>query len=652
VVDDGTGGADLLYSIERVSLGDADDSFTIDERAVKLNIELDFGGGNNSVQVKDASPTPVEVLDEGVLRVNFSTLLENGSSAGASHQTITIDSGADAGGAVLLVNGRQIAGGAAFDFDLFDLFGGTRSVMVGTLDVPTRPPYTVDCGTSGISTSDRVQEWFSEHAKAYQDFIAALSSGGNLFSTLITASFMSILTADLTRLKSSFADMYTQQIIGTQGELYQLDNETFDADGRVTSADLTITLNPGMASAYTIEVNGWKQGDFGIRIENLAWRHGLDGGLNKNGQQDNWLGVSLETIRTQLATLGFDAMDSAGGGGGGIGARGANDPGIALAGNASANTLIGTAGLDNLYGDQGADSRRPRSAATPALVWVSTRIGFAASCRAKASTISCVLPQPAGAITSPRDISRRSMSAGAIFNPGQHAVHDASQAGIGVVICRPDDGPPRCFHGRDGFQPAEACGRIAEKRAATGAEAVKQHFDLKIAKRRRCVRDGRDMRLHQRAVLYLDGELQQLAAGPSGSAAKSSCSSARSPRQAKTWPPPARKVASAAAGAGLSLSRRMATRYPRDWSALARLKVSSPLPLTRVAPQAASDLSPAPVKCWSRPRMRPISLPPSHTTIEEASRAWACARIVPCTSPASLARVTMCSPPLFRTICS
>ena len=51
-------------------------------------------------------------------------------------------------------------------------------------------------------------------------------------------------------------------------------------------------------------------------------------------------------------------------------------------------------------------------------------------------------------------------------------------------------------------------------------------------------------------------------------------------------------VASAAAGASLSLSRRMATRYPSDCKALARLKVSSPLPLTSVAPQAAKDFHP------------------------------------------------------------
>jgi Ca2+-binding RTX toxin-like protein len=355
VVNDGYGSADLLRSIEKASLGDANDSAVIDERASKLDFELGFGAGNNNVQIKDASPAPVGVLDQGVLRLNFSTLLENGNPVGVTRQAITIDPGADASGAVLLIDDKQIAGGAAFDFDLFDLFGGTRSVMRGTLDVPTRPPYTQDFGTSGISTTERVKEWFSAHAKAYQDYISALSSGGDLFSTLITASFMSILTADLVRLKQSFVDIYTQQIIGTQGELYQLANQTFDANGRVTAANLTITLNPGMASAYTIEIAGWKQGDFGIRIENLSSRHGLDGGFNKNGQQDNWLDASLETVRTQLATLGFDAMDNAGGGGG-IAARGANDPGIARAGNALANTLTGTAGDDNLYGDRGADT--------------------------------------------------------------------------------------------------------------------------------------------------------------------------------------------------------------------------------------------------------------------------------------------------------
>jgi hypothetical protein len=60
---------------------------------------------------------------------------------------------ADASGAILLIDGKQLVGGAAFDFDMFDLLRGTRSVMVGTLEVPNRPPYTIDFGTSGISTT-------------------------------------------------------------------------------------------------------------------------------------------------------------------------------------------------------------------------------------------------------------------------------------------------------------------------------------------------------------------------------------------------------------------------------------------------------------------------------------------------------------------
>src|SRR4051794_6677875 len=53
-----------------------------------------------------------------------------------------------------------------------------------------------------------------------------------------------------------------------------------------------------------------------------------------------------------------------------------------------------------------------RKAVTPAFVCVSTRIGLGCACAARVSAINCVLPQPAGAVTEPLGMARRSISSG------------------------------------------------------------------------------------------------------------------------------------------------------------------------------------------------------------------------------------------------
>ena len=69
-------------------------------------------------------------------------------------------------------------------------------------------------------------------------------------------------------------------MIGVYGERYDLGS--LAADGTRT---LTITLNP-LTDGYnqTIVINNWKQGDYGIQIQQFSYGQGLDSGTNKNGQ--------------------------------------------------------------------------------------------------------------------------------------------------------------------------------------------------------------------------------------------------------------------------------------------------------------------------------------------------------------------------------
>ena len=271
-----------VYETEIVKFGDQDDHANLTDADPDIELTLDMGAGNNQVGFAAAGgPGEGVPTNEHVLRVNFSTTKVDGSEAGVTTNTIVIDAAADDYARttpVLTVDGKQLVGGAAFDFDKFDRYGGVSSVWSGVMNLPGMPWVT-----GNVSTTDRIGEWLGEHIDAFTAYLGGLTGAAGAgtpmaggVGSLISASLMPLLYADLVRLKDSWNDYYHQEIIGTQGERYSLSNPTYNIANRVASADLTITINFGQPDAYQIKIIGWKQNDFGIRIENLDWREGLD----------------------------------------------------------------------------------------------------------------------------------------------------------------------------------------------------------------------------------------------------------------------------------------------------------------------------------------------------------------------------------------
>ena len=359
---------DTLLEAEKIVLGDKADTVKIEQSGTKLELQIDVGAGNNIIELKKDSDDPITVPSgsQGILRINFSTELKNGEAIDEpSLQTITLDTGdedVDASTPILLVDGKQLVGGAAFDFDKFDRIGGELSAFLHLKGVPQFLP--TENGEWGVSTTDRVQQWFSQNVTAYQQFISGISNaGGGLFGGLVTAVMGSLMMSDLVRLVQAWGDPYRQVILGTQGERYILENAVYD-DGKLESADLTITMNLPDREPYEIKIAGWEQDDFGIHIDDtLKWRNGLDTGTNKNGKLDDWRDLSLETIRDKLKGLGYEAKDDADIDGPdapgpllrAMNAEAAATPGISRTGNDAGNALAGTDGDDVINGRGGDD---------------------------------------------------------------------------------------------------------------------------------------------------------------------------------------------------------------------------------------------------------------------------------------------------------
>ena len=159
------------------------------------------------------------------------------------------------------------------------------------------------------------------------------------------------------RWDTEWVSAYEQITLGWHGERYILSEGPADQPRR-----LTIILDVKDTSAYQeIVIDNWKQGDFGIRIEEFEWEQGLETGTNKNGIFDQWSDFTDAQIQAQLAALGFGApppaADSGDGGddSGGGAAGQTSEPRLVRQGNEVGNELGGSDGDDVLRGAEGDD---------------------------------------------------------------------------------------------------------------------------------------------------------------------------------------------------------------------------------------------------------------------------------------------------------
>lgn len=109
--------------------------------------------------------------------------------------------------------------------------------------------------------------------------------------------------------------------------------------------------------------------------------------------------------------------------------------------------------VETRYAELGTPARlrRARKAATPAFVCVRTRMGLLCVCAMSVSAISCVFPQPAGAVIEPRSIAKMSISRGTGKRP--ELVRDGHETCIGVLQGRANDVFRNFLVGCQRFEP-------------------------------------------------------------------------------------------------------------------------------------------------------------------------------------------------------
>lgn len=344
-------GLDAPLTIER-NLADLGDN---DGQVARLYLE----DNKVEVAVRDGSAGGQQV---GYVDFMLDTAVAGPGDDGRRYQVVTIDEGTNRNVSLmngLFIDGKQLVGGAAFDFDKHDR---SSSGLVKAPFPSKGGPYPV------VWTVDQVQNLTNQFVGTALDFFKGISGnvgGGPAqvgLGPIFGFALAPIIYGGLVTWVQSWHDIYSQRIIGTQGELYELLNKRGTGDAAVY--DLYITIHPSDAPDYKIEIKNWRQGDFGLRIETLEWRNGLDSGTNKNGKFDSWQNLDLAFVQSQLAGLGFKPNElppepDAGNAGNTPPPpvqRNGNEQDNILASSAGADTLFGAGGNDTLRGGEGRDT--------------------------------------------------------------------------------------------------------------------------------------------------------------------------------------------------------------------------------------------------------------------------------------------------------
>jgi Ca2+-binding RTX toxin-like protein len=381
VQQDGDGGSDTLHSIEKVFLTSGKDEVTMSAEANKLGIQFRMVGGDNIIYNKPVTESPPASLlpsaggaDGAGTSYVFTTKDDDGVALTAStRQEIFIDPDYDSKAANaqwLYVDGKQLVGGATFDFDKFDMVSSGNVLPIWLMKLARAFP--------AVATDNQVARWLDQQVSAATAFFKGINQvlpGVNQvpMGPLLGFSFAPILFGALAHFKESWIDAYVQVTLGTLGERYDKVRTGVDDNGQDVF-DLTITLNQNTTNniTHTVVIHGWQQDDFGIHLVDTGWRTGLDTGTNKNGQIDTWQNLSLDAILAELTKVGINPgtlppdPDDSGAAppgtdpGGGDGppppiVRNGNEQDNVLAGNTGDDVLRGNEGDDELSGGDGRD---------------------------------------------------------------------------------------------------------------------------------------------------------------------------------------------------------------------------------------------------------------------------------------------------------
>ncbi|WP_422378906.1 putative Ig domain-containing protein [Roseibium sp.] len=289
---------------ETIILTDEDDRVEIP--ALGDGTTFAMGLGDNKVVVTDDGGQPSD--PSAITRIDFD--LENATEKQTQHIVGNADlDRAIASNGVLTFNGKQIVGGAAFDFNRYEKHTGDFEAYSPLLGDQQYQPVLL------------ISDWFEAKVEnvGYLFGIASdlidpgigLGTPGTGFGAGLGLPlfFGNVAVEEAMRWDNKWVNAYSQEIIGAHGEIYRVfDQETGKRAFEVTGDGvyrLEISFKgDDFAAPQTMVVENWRQGDFGIKLRADGWENGYETGTNRNGNFDPIEGPKENAqIQATLASL-------------------------------------------------------------------------------------------------------------------------------------------------------------------------------------------------------------------------------------------------------------------------------------------------------------------------------------------------------------
>ncbi|MEQ1671134.1 MAG: hypothetical protein ABL893_09780, partial [Hyphomicrobium sp.] len=313
--DDGDGGQDTLFSIEEVYLpGVKIDDGSAAAGSAKINLITKYEGQWTGVKFFDSTGASQEDIITIKKRASADPITPNGQAtefrfaqeAANSQSKIKVAQDADLVTSIdnlLFIDGKQLLGGAEFDFDIGD--------MITTSGLPYKALFGPEYPANIIT-----QDWFAGRAESvdrlFQSTQAILGSGDAATPALgasglafgVGMLFGNLMIYEADRWNFEWREQYHRHFIGQSREEYIVSEADLMSN---TAQTLTINFNNAFnPSDLVITIENWKNGDFGIRLDNKADKKGYEvAPTYNNARLDGITALDEQTLISALQSEGL-----------------------------------------------------------------------------------------------------------------------------------------------------------------------------------------------------------------------------------------------------------------------------------------------------------------------------------------------------------
>ncbi|SNZ20473.1 calcium-binding protein, partial [Cohaesibacter gelatinilyticus] len=265
---------DNLFGVEAIAMTDLDEVAYID--GLNHNLNLYFGLGNHDIHINSGDGSEITA---GPMRFDFNMLFaeEEQTNSISGHSSL---SQAERSNAIISLDGKQLVGGASFDFNIFEK---------RTEDFKSYNPFLSDRIYSNVLTNSDWLQARNNHVLGILDTAKNLATGTGIFGISLSMVFGGFALGEKQSWDENYISIAEQRIFGKHDEEYIVTDSLGRKVDVVESGvvyNLKIVVDSSEDEKQEIIIGEWQQGDFGIHLQADGLGKGIDTGTSRNGKYD------------------------------------------------------------------------------------------------------------------------------------------------------------------------------------------------------------------------------------------------------------------------------------------------------------------------------------------------------------------------------